>query len=439
MSICFKHSVSILALMFFALSSPAIWGAEIGESAMEKGISVTVGLRDADIVGSDNRALQAAVDYVAGLGGGTVSIGSGTYLMKDSLHLRSNVTLVGQGEATVLRKCDGSKSLLGTDGDYGQEEITLVDPAGFEVGMGVTVADDNSGGFHTTVATIISQEGNAFAISKPLNADCMVHRNASARNTFPVVSGYYVENITIEQIVVDGNRESNESLNGCRGAGIFLYRANNTHITDCVIHDYNGDGISFQQSNDIVVENCTSYNNASLGFHPGSGSQRPIMRNNRAYDNGRDGLFLCWRVRHGLFEGNELRNNGQFGISIGHKDSDNVLRNNIVVGNKSHGIFFRNEPEYTGGHRNLLESNKIHDNGAGGEGCGIYIRGETHDITIVGNEIGDTRPEGEKTQQFGIWIGPKADRIIIRGNRIQGNKEGPVKNEAVNAQVEISD
>jgi parallel beta-helix repeat protein len=144
-------------------------------------------------------------------------------------------------------------------------------------------------------------------------------------------------------------------------------------------------------------------------------------------------------VRHGLFEGNELKNNGRFGISIGHKDSDNVLRNNVVVGNSSHGVFFRNEPEYTGGHRNLLENNRIQNNGAGGEGCGIYIRGETHDITIVGNEISDTRPEGEKTQQFAVRIGPKADRIVIRGNKIDGNKEGTVKNEAVDAQVEISD
>ena len=405
---------------------------------MNKGISITVGLKDADIVGSDNRALQAAVDYVAGLGGGTVNIGQGTYLMEDSLHLRSNVTLIGQNDVTVLRKCDGVKSPLATDGDYGQEEITLVEPAGFKVGMGVTVADDNSGGFHTTVATIISQEGDKFAISKPLNADCMVHRNASAKNSFPVISGYYIENTRLERIAIDGNREKNDHLNGCRGAGIFLYRANNVHIINCVAKSYNGDGISFQQSNDIVVENCVSYNNASLGLHPGSGSQRPIMRNNRAYDNGRDGLFLCWRVHHGLFEGNELSNNGQFGISIGHKDSDNILRNNVVVGNASHGIFFRNEPEYTGGHRNLLENNKIYDNGAGGEGCGIYIRGETHDITIIGNEIGDTRPEDEKTQQFGIRIGPKADRIVIRGNKIKDNKEGTIKNEAVDAQVEIS-
>ncbi len=434
-----RKSITIFIIVFAVLSLSAISLAETGGSAMSKGVSITVGQKDADIVGSDNKALQAAVDYVAGLGGGTVNIGPGTYLMKDSLHLRSNVDVIGQGEATILRKCDGISSPLATDGDYGQEAITLVNPAGFEVGMGVTVADKNSGGFHTTVATIISQEGDMFAITKPMNADCMVAREAFARNTFPVISGYYVDDIRLEKITIDGNRENNEPLNGCRGAGIFLYRGNDVQIMDCIVHGYNGDGISFQQSNDIHVEDCTSYNNANLGIHPGSGSQRPVVKNNLSHDNGGDGLFLCWRVRHGVFEGNELRNNGRFGISIGHKDSDNVLRNNVVIGNSSHGIFFRNEPEYTGGHRNLLENNRIQNNGASGEGCGIYIRGETHDITIIGNEISDTRSGDEKTQQYGIRIGSKADRIIIRGNKIEENKDGKIKNEAPNAQVEVSD
>jgi len=427
------------AIFYVLLVFSTIVNIRIGESNMAERVSITVGINNADIIGSDNRALQSAVDYVAGFGGGTVYIGEGTYLMKDSLHLRSNITVIGQGEKTILRKSDGIKSVLATDGDYGQEEVTPVDPSGFEVGMGVTIADNNSGGFHTTVATIISRDGDNFAINKPLNADCMVGNGAMVKNTFPVISGYYVDNVRIEKLTIDGNKDKNDHLNGCRGAGIFLYRANGAQIRDCIIHDYNGDGISFQQSNDTIVEKCVSYDNETLGFHPGSGSQRPIMKNNLAYDNGADGLFLCWRVRNGLFEGNELRNNGQFGISIGHKDSDNILRNNIVIGNKSHGIFFRNEPEYTGGHRNLLENNKILNNGAGGEGSGIFIRGETHDITIIGNEISDNQPEGKKTQQYGVWIESKADRITIKGNKIAGNKEGTIKNEAINAKVDVSE
>ena len=58
-------------------------------SAMEVLPRVSVGVAGADISGSDQRALQAAVDYIAGLGGGVVEIGAGEFTMRDSLHLRS--------------------------------------------------------------------------------------------------------------------------------------------------------------------------------------------------------------------------------------------------------------------------------------------------------------------------------------------------------------
>src|SRR5579859_6808990 len=115
---------------------------------------VTVGIHDGDIHGVDNRALQAAVDYVAGLGGGVVEIGAGEYLMRDSLYLRANVTVRGQGANTVLRKAAAHASPLTLDGDYGEEQITLERPEGFEIGDGVAVWDNNAGGFHTTVARI---------------------------------------------------------------------------------------------------------------------------------------------------------------------------------------------------------------------------------------------------------------------------------------------
>src|SRR5258705_6134867 len=113
-------------------------------SAMKDRPHLTVGQRDADIVGTDNRALQAAVDYVAALGGGTVEIGDGELLMHDSLHLRSFVTVRGVKGKTILRKAKGASSALALDGDYGEEQITVVDPAGFEIGYGVTIGDANS-------------------------------------------------------------------------------------------------------------------------------------------------------------------------------------------------------------------------------------------------------------------------------------------------------
>jgi len=380
---------------------------------------VTVGHSAADLVGQDNRALQAAVDYVANLGGGTVEIGPGEYLMRDSLHLRAFVTVRGTPGKTVLRKADSVTSPLVLDGDYGEEQVTVADAAGFEVGSGVAIWDSKSGGFHTTVGRITGRSGNTFSIDTPLNADCMVDNKAKAATVFPVISGRDIEGARVEHLIVDGNKSQNAHLNGCRGAGIYLYRGFGTVIRNCVVKNYNGDGISFQQSNDVVLEDCVSEGNASLGLHPGSGSQRPIIRGCAARDNGEDGLFLCWRVRHGLFERNVLENNGRFGISIGHKDTDNLLRLNKVRSNHEDGICFRNESLGMAGHRNRLEENIIENNGLKRDVAGIRVRGETRDLILDRNVIRDTRTGDQKRQLIGIKLEEKAGPVKLNDNQIE--------------------
>jgi Right handed beta helix region len=389
-------------------------------SAMPDGPRITVGRANADIIGTDNRALQAAVEYVAALGGGTVEIGPGTYAMHDSLHLRPRVTVLGaEDHQTVLRKAKAVTSALVRDGDYGEEQATVKNPAGFDVGWGVTIWDKGSGGFHTTVARITGRGGNTFSFDKPLNADCMVGNGATAATVFPVVSGYDLEGCRIEQIVIDGNKNENPHLNGCRGAGIFLYRGFGTVIEDCVVRNFNGDGLSFQQSNDVVVRGCVAEDNTSLGFHPGSGSQRPLVEKCLARRNGEDGLFLCWRVRHGVFQDNVLEANGRFGISIGHKDSDNLLRRNQIRLNDEAGICFRNETEAMAGHRNRLEANVIENNGVSKEAPGIRVRGETNDLTFTGNIIRETRQGTERKQTVGVVIEEKVGAVALENNAIE--------------------
>ena len=380
--------------------------------------SVTVGHTKADITGSDNRAVQAAVDYIAGLGGGTVEICPGTYTMRDSLHLKNHVAIRGCGKESVLLKADAVESPLTLDGDYGEEQITVASPTGFAPGYGVSVTDDNSGGFHTAVCTLIWAHGNTFGTNKPMLGDYLVSRNARAATTFPVISGYGVEGAEIENLTIHGNKHNNPYLNGCRGAGIFLYRSHGTRITRCTVEDFNGDGISFQQSSDVSVEDCVCNGNTHLGLHPGSGSGAPTIRNCRAAGNGRIGLFLCWRVRNGRFENNALLNNGETGISIGHKDTDNKFLKNRSIGNGREGVLFRDESEPMAGHRNHFEENDILDNGTGADSCGIRILGETRDLTFVNNRIGNA-PTGQ--QHIGIIIGEKADRIQLAENNLAGN------------------
>ena len=127
---------------------------------------------------------------------------------------------------------------------------------------------------------------------------------------------------------------------------------------------------------------------------------------------------MCWRVKHGFFENNTLIGNGETGISIGHKDTDNIFRENRAIGNKREGILFRNESEAMAGHRNTFIDNEIVDNGTDEEGYGIRILGETHDLTFTTNRIGN---QNSTNQKVGIFIGEKADRITLEENDLSGN------------------
>ena len=262
---------------------------------------------------------------------------------------------------------------------------------------------------------------NTFSIDRPLMADCMVQNHAKAATVFPVVSGRDVEGAGVENLVILGNKERNPLLNGCRGAGIYLYRAHGTVIKGCEVRGYNGDGISFQQSNDVIVEACTCEENTQLGLHPGSGSQRPIVRGCTARDNGTDGLFLCWRVRHGLFEDNVLERNGQYGISIGHKDSDNLLQRNRVRQNAREGVHFRNESLGMAAHRNRLAENVIENNGTAEPSPGIRIRGTTNGLVFEKNTIRDTKAPGSRTQTVGILIEPQVGEVTLHDNVIEAD------------------
>lgn len=169
-----------------------------------------------------------------------------------------------------------------------------------------------------------------------------------------------------------------------------MYRVRNVTVRNCVARNYNGDGISFQISDRVKVENCESFGHAGYGVHPGTGTEAPVVQNCKLHDNGDIGLFLCWRVRHGKFINNSMEHNGHYGISIGHKDTDNEFTGNTIASNGVSGVYFRNETFLNSGHRNTFRDNKVLDNGNEKAGYGFYIEPKAGDIVIENNQIADT-------------------------------------------------
>src|SRR5262245_26337296 len=79
----------------------AIFG-DSAEPHWKQQVTITVGPKEADLVGATDRVIQAGVDYVARRGGGTVRVLPGTYRLRNSIFLQSKVRILGSGADSVL-------------------------------------------------------------------------------------------------------------------------------------------------------------------------------------------------------------------------------------------------------------------------------------------------------------------------------------------------
>ncbi len=389
------------------------------EPKWKKRLTITVGPKAADISGDTDRAIQAAVDYVARLGGGSVKILPGVYKCRNSIFLPSGIRIVGSGLDSVLEKQPSVATTLAADSDWYDQEITLVDAQGFQLGDGIFLTKDPSsdGGPVALKRTLVARNGNRFKLDRPLRDNLWLRAKPTCASLFPLFSGENIEDVVIEKLTFDGNRTNNDNLNGNYGGCIWLQDCKKISMRDLTLRDYNGDGISWQVCHDVVVERCHSLDHADLGLHPGSGSQRPLIRNNKLERNG-IGIFWCWGVKFGLAENNRILESRNYGISIGHNDTDNVMRNNEVIDSGKVGVLFRDDSRGKNfwPNRNKLENNRIIDSG-NKQGIAIDVQGRTRDITIVGNEIREMRHPAER---IGIRLGADTKNIKQIENLIEG-------------------
>lgn len=378
---------------------------------MQSKRSLTVG-EGGDIEGRTLSALQAGVDYLAASGGGTLNILPGVYRFENALHLRSGVALKGSGPETILIKNDYLESPLAEDSDWYQSDITLANPEGFTEGMGIALIAKapHHNGQEIVKRTLIGRDGKRFLLDRPLEHNFWADHEAVAKALFPILSGDKVRDIRIENLRIDGAKQNNPNFNGNYGGCIFMQDCEKIEIRKVETVNYNGDGISWQICHDVTVEDCLSEGNVDLGFHPGSGSQRPVIRNNRSIGNG-IGIFFCWGVRNGIAEGNLIDGSRDYGISIGHRDNRNWIADNRILNSGKTGVFFRLE---TGGRdplNNTLERNLIQDSGE----IGIDLQGNPSGTVLASNRI---RQESLSGKGIGVRIGAEVRGLSMTKNEI---------------------
>ena len=412
-----------------APSHPRATAGDAVEPNWDSRLTLTVGPNKADLVGADEKVIQAGVDYLAAQGGGTLHILPGIYRLRNAVSLRSGVRILGSGPDSVLMKAPQAKTKLAADSESWEQEVTLADASGFQVGDGVCLRVDNvwHQGHFIIRRSLLARSGNRFKLDQPLNDDNFTLKGqANISTLFPLLCGDGIADVVIEGITLDGNKANQESLEHFWGnflAGIWLNRGNRIHIRNVTSRESAADGISWQTSHDALIEDCYCHDNAGFGLHAGSGSQRPLVQRNKLERN-YIGFYFCWGVRYGRLENNVILDSQEFGVHFGHKDTDNIVRGNEIQRSGKVGVIFR-EVEDDGGlcgeggycpDRNRLEDNHIVDSGPE-DGVGIDVQGGTDAITISHNYLRETR---QPLKRIGVRIGAQARNVQLDENQIEG-------------------
>jgi len=388
------------------------------EPDWEQRLTITVGRKDADLVGAGHKVIQAAVDYVAGLGGGTVHVLPGEYRLRNAVYLRSGVRILGSGADSVLIKEPSIETTLAADSDWYDQEVTLADAGGFEVGDGICLETANAhhGGAEVHRRTLVARIGNRFKLDRALRVNYWTMKKPVVSSLSPLITAEEARDLAVEHITLDGNKAHNAYINGNYSGALWFQDCSRIVLRGVTARNYNGDGASWQVCHDVVVEDCHCHDNADLGLHPGSGAQRPVIRNNTIERN-KIGLFFCWGVKYGLAEKNTVTDSRSVGISIGHRDNENLIRDNDVVRSGEAGILFRPERgEGFTAHGNRVEGNRIVDSGPD-DGVAIDVQGYTESNTIARNHLRETRAPAAR---IGIRLGEHTGDVDLVDNVIDG-------------------
>jgi len=349
--------------------------------------------------GSTTAGIQEAIDALPD-SGGVVHLPPGRYRLRRSVELRSNVTVRGDGPATVITRARPVVVPLTRASDGGRKTVHVERTGGIRPGDEVYIGDEESLGWwashcivrevRDTALRLEILHGNRKYTFRP-------NRNARVATWFPAFWLRDLTGVTIENLTIDGGvKRHRHTICDFVVAAIHARGAEHVRITGVTVRNWSGDGIGLQGGRDAIVSGCVVENCAGHGFHPGTSITESLWCNNIARGNTRDGLFFCLRVTHSSARGNVLVGNGGHGIGgLTDPDRYNVVTGNVCAENGRHGI---DADRAVGA---VIQGNLCRGNSrsAPGQFAGIYLAGH-RDCAVTGNVcIDDTaRP----TQRRGL-------------------------------------
>jgi len=186
---------------------------------------LTIGQTEGDLKGNDDKIIQAGIEYLNRVGGGTLRILPGVYNLRNAIYLRPNITLQGSGERTVLRKADSVVTALARDSDWFEYGVQVHDAEGFVPGGGIMLRSKTGTAdwqYDVLRATVTAIHGDILFLDRLTRENFWIEKDATAATIFPILTAENVDNVVVEDIVLDGNRVNNEHVDGNFAGAIFV-------------------------------------------------------------------------------------------------------------------------------------------------------------------------------------------------------------------------
>lgn len=266
----------------------------------------------------DQTEIQAAIDQIAGAGGGVVELTEGTFDITATINMSyDNVVLRGAGKQTILSVSDCYESYgLKIEGSSGNE------------------------------------------IERPILSNFAITQS-DALPTYALIFLYYCDNAILDSLY-------------CYDAAVYdntlAYLSDNLRMVNCTINGATRYGAQFRYCVSAQISGCTLDSNGN-GIYIADLGQRSVISQCIISNNHRIGIY--GKIDQATITGNVVTGNGMSGIRI--TGDKNVISGNIVndntspntmyayptgTANTASGIYMDSTSE-----RNIVRDNNCVDNG----------------------------------------------------------------------------
>lgn len=279
-------------------------------------------VKSVEMAEKNNQALKKAIAEAA-VNGGVVWVPAGTFYIKETVSIPSNVTLRGAGlGVTVLKLID-----------TGNKSLQVVSTTSGETNINITVE-------HLTV------DGNR------------AEQTGTAEVTLVYVRGRAVRNVMFNHVEAIGGKNGVKRL----GHGFRVDPVNTSHVmfNNCVARQNDQDGFTVDGGEDVTLNDCLSEKNGRYGVAFASGAKRGAINNVVSAFN-QNNFMIFDDAGEITINGGASRASEQDGIRIrrGTNRADTrVSLSNVVV-----ELSGRNGLAIAGASANFIDGCKFFNNG----------------------------------------------------------------------------